>query len=212
MACLGGMGKLDQRSCTLGSQKLVLGSLPCHLSISTSRFVVYLSIFVVLCSGEQRCMCVFHTAALIFVRKVIRFAGLRMGTPLKLSCPCHIAFRFSGLSQTMLVFPKPLGHWDVNYLHLLLLLFLFLLCPLPHFFSYKLMEKHICYFNFLWDWAYFHWLIGYLSFLFWTAKRLSTMQETRVPSLGREDPLEKEMAIHSIQYSCLENPMDRGAW
>ena len=30
-----------------------------------------------------------------------------------------------------------------------------------------------------------------------TAKRLSTMRETRVQSLGREDPLEKEMAIHS---------------
>ena len=28
-------------------------------------------------------------------------------------------------------------------------------------------------------------------------KRLSTMWETRVQSLGREDPLEKEMAIHS---------------
>ena len=28
-------------------------------------------------------------------------------------------------------------------------------------------------------------------------KRLSTMRETRVRSLGREDPLEKEMAIHS---------------
>ena len=28
-------------------------------------------------------------------------------------------------------------------------------------------------------------------------KRLSTMRETRVQSLGREDPLEKEMAIHS---------------
>ena len=30
-----------------------------------------------------------------------------------------------------------------------------------------------------------------------TVKRLSTLQETRVQSLGREDPLEKEMAIHS---------------
>ena len=30
-----------------------------------------------------------------------------------------------------------------------------------------------------------------------TIKRLSTMRETRVPSLGQEDPLEKEMAIHS---------------
>ena len=30
-----------------------------------------------------------------------------------------------------------------------------------------------------------------------TVKRLSTMQETRVRALGWEDPLEKEMAIHS---------------
>ena len=30
-----------------------------------------------------------------------------------------------------------------------------------------------------------------------TVKRLSTMWETWVGSLGREDPLEKEMAIHS---------------
>ena len=28
-------------------------------------------------------------------------------------------------------------------------------------------------------------------------KRLSTMRETQVQSLGREDPLEKEMATHS---------------
>ena len=31
-----------------------------------------------------------------------------------------------------------------------------------------------------------------------------------VQSLGREDPLEKEMATHSL--SCQDNPMDRGAW
>ena len=30
-----------------------------------------------------------------------------------------------------------------------------------------------------------------------TVKRLSTMRETRVRSLGREDPLEKEVPIHS---------------
>ena len=38
------------------------------------------------------------------------------------------------------------------------------------------------------------------------------MQETQeawVLSLGREGPLENAMATHS---SCLENPMDRGAW
>ena len=37
------------------------------------------------------------------------------------------------------------------------------------------------------------------------------MQETWVRSLGQDDPLEKEMATHSSN-SCLENPMDRGAW
>ena len=41
-------------------------------------------------------------------------------------------------------------------------------------------------------------------------KRLPAMQGTRVRSLGQEDPLEKEMATHSS--TCLENPMDRGAW
>ena len=35
------------------------------------------------------------------------------------------------------------------------------------------------------------------------------MQQIGVLSLGGEDPLEKEMAIHS---NILRNPMDRGAW
>ena len=34
-----------------------------------------------------------------------------------------------------------------------------------------------------------------------TVKRLSTMQETWVRSLGREDLLEKEMAIHSSIFA-----------
>ena len=62
------------------------------------------------------------------------------------------------------------------------------------------------------------------------------MQETQVRYLGQEDHLKKERAIHSrilawepwsckrvghsfgegngtpLQYSCLENPMDEGAW
>ena len=38
------------------------------------------------------------------------------------------------------------------------------------------------------------------------------MQETRVQFLGQEDPLEKEMVFLLLQYSCLENPMVRGAW
>ena len=37
------------------------------------------------------------------------------------------------------------------------------------------------------------------------------MQETQVQSLGLEDPLEKENG-NPLQYSCMENPMDRGAW
>ena len=40
---------------------------------------------------------------------------------------------------------------------------------------------------------------------------LPATQETRVQPLGGEDPLEEGMATH-IQYPCLENPMDRGAW
>ena len=34
-------------------------------------------------------------------------------------------------------------------------------------------------------------------------------QEMQVQSLGWEDPLEEEMVTH--KYSCLKNPMDRGA-
>ena len=55
-------------------------------------------------------------------------------------------------------------------------------------------------------------------------KRLPAMRQTWVQSLGWEDPLEKEMAVpgsgrspgegngNPLQYSCLENPMDGGAW
>ena len=44
-----------------------------------------------------------------------------------------------------------------------------------------------------------------------TVKTLPVMWETQVQSLGWEDPLERGMAT-PLQYSCLENPMDRGAW
>ena len=36
------------------------------------------------------------------------------------------------------------------------------------------------------------------------------MQETQVQLLGQEDPLEKNG--NPLQYSCLENSMDKGAW
>ena len=44
-----------------------------------------------------------------------------------------------------------------------------------------------------------------------TVKRLPTMRETWVQSLGRKDLLEKEMATHSSILG-LENPMDGEAW
>ena len=37
-------------------------------------------------------------------------------------------------------------------------------------------------------------------------------QETWVQSPGWEDPLEEDMTGNPLQYSCLENPMDREAW
>ena len=42
-------------------------------------------------------------------------------------------------------------------------------------------------------------------------KHLPATRETRVRSLGREDPLEEALETHS-SFSCLESPMDRGAW
>ena len=42
-------------------------------------------------------------------------------------------------------------------------------------------------------------------------KNPPAMQETRVQSLGQEDPLEEENG-NPLLYSGLGNPMDRGAW
>ena len=42
-------------------------------------------------------------------------------------------------------------------------------------------------------------------------KNLPAKRETRVRSLGWEDPLAKGNGS-SLWYSCLENRMDRGAW
>ena len=57
--------------------------------------------------------------------------------------------------------------------------------------------------------SWFHYL--WASLVAQRLKCLPAVWETWVQSLGREDPLEKEMATH---YSILglENPMDRGAW
>ena len=42
-------------------------------------------------------------------------------------------------------------------------------------------------------------------------KNLPAVQETWVQFLGLEDPLEKGMATQPLQYSCLKDPMERGA-
>ena len=44
-----------------------------------------------------------------------------------------------------------------------------------------------------------------------TVKNPPVMWETWLQSLGWEDPLQKEMAIH-FSAIAWKNPMDRGAW
>ena len=56
-------------------------------------------------------------------------------------------------------------------------------------------------------------LTGLSQCTLWTRKHLRMVRGLssrvmQVRSLGQEDPLEKEM---ELQYSCLGNPMDRGA-
>ena len=53
----------------------------------------------------------------------------------------------------------------------------------------------------------FHWA----SLVAQTVKNPPAMQETWVQSLGWEDPPGGGHG-NPLQYSCLENPMDRGAW
>jgi len=45
----------------------------------------------------------------------------------------------------------------------------------------------------------------------WLSGKESACQGDSVRFLGQEDSLEKETAP-PLQYSCLGNPMDRGAW
>ena len=47
----------------------------------------------------------------------------------------------------------------------------------------------------------------------WVKKKiLPVMQVMRVQSLGREDPSPGRGHGNPLQYSCLENATDRGAW
>ena len=64
---------------------------------------------------------------------------------------------------------------------------------------------------------YFCWLLWHWDFALnpslvaQMVKNLPQKQEICVSSLGQEDPLDKDMATQ-LHYSCLQNPMDRGAW
>ena len=54
---------------------------------------------------------------------------------------------------------------------------------------------------------------SWVSLVAQEVKNLTAMPETGLPSLVWENPLEKEMApVYPLQFSCLKNPMDRGAW
>ena len=57
-------------------------------------------------------------------------------------------------------------------------------------------------------------MCSYLHTLILAVKNLPAMQEAQemqVLSLGQEDPL-GEGNGNPLQYSCLDNPMDKGAW
>ena len=53
-------------------------------------------------------------------------------------------------------------------------------------------------------------MVGEASLVAQMVKKLPTMQETQVQSLGHEDLLEKEMTTHSNTLAW-KNPMDGGA-
>ena len=142
-----GYGEVGSAMLPPWESAVVLGNLPGRLSPRLG--LVYPSPFVVLCGGNQPCASVFSAAALIVERKAVRFAGRRMCSPLKLSCPYQTAFRFSGLSPSASVSKAP-GTLDVSYLHLLLLSSSsFFFAPYPTSFHISLWKMYI-YFNFLW--------------------------------------------------------------
>ena len=51
--------------------------------------------------------------------------------------------------------------------------------------------------------------LGWILLLAQMVVNPPTIEETWVPSLGQEDPLEKGMNGYPLQYPCLENSMDR---
>jgi len=56
--------------------------------------------------------------------------------------------------------------------------------------------------------TFFNLSLNFASLVAQRVKHLLATWDTRVQSLGREDPGNG----NPLQYSCLENPMDGGAW
>ena len=54
-------------------------------------------------------------------------------------------------------------------------------------------------------------LLTFASLVAQVVKNLPAMRETQVRSLGREEPLGKGNG-YPLQYPCLKNSMDKGAW
>ena len=80
-------------------------------------------------------------------------------------------------------------------------------CLLPQ--SPKFCSIHLCLF-FCFAYRVIITNISYgASLMAQTIKNLPVIQETWIRSLGREDSLEEGIPL---QYSCLENLMDKGAW
>ena len=55
-----------------------------------------------------------------------------------------------------------------------------------------------------------YYYVIYLFMLPWRLRVKDPPVNAEVRYLGQEDPLEKEMATHSLSFQ--DNPMDRGAW
>ena len=74
------------------------------------------------------------------------------------------------------------------------------------------VKTHRIVYPFRWILLYINLVLGFpaVSLFDSAVKNMPANAETRVRTLNRENPLGKEMATHS--YSCLGNPMDRGAW
>ena len=109
----------------------------------------------------------------------------------------------------MFVPQKVMGKKIFNYIckdSFLVRSYLIIKVSIPHIKVHSVLYNHMSLDK--WILLYTH---SWTSLVTQTVKRLSTMWETWVWLLGREDS-PGEGNGNPLQYYCLENPMDRGAW